>query len=117
MKKLKYINLYESFQSLHDDDSNEFKEKIKLAKNLDEINSIITDSHLSKGELMKIAYNGNTRNVDSALPIQIWNYLKPYGGTSMFVMDYQTNHFGEIVHLGEKINGKQSNWSDIINNH
>jgi hypothetical protein len=88
---------------------------IRSAKTLEELEEIIRELRISKGDLMKIAYNENTRNIDSALPAGIWNALEPYGGTYWFVMDYNDNSVGgKLVHLGEKILGIETDWNEKI---
>ena len=88
---------------------------VRSAKTLEELTDMVRELRLSKGDLMQIAYDGNTRNVDSALPAGIWDALEPYGGTYWFVMDYTDNTVGgELVHLGEKILGIQTNWNEKI---
>jgi hypothetical protein len=90
------------------------KNKIKIIEDLDSY--LKNNRTLSKGELMIIAYNDNIRNVDSAIPLELWEKLKPYGGTFYFVMDYNENRLGELIHLGEKILGIKSNWNEKLNN-
>ena len=96
------------------DDVHYLSNELKSATSLEEIDSILKDTKISKGDLMKIAYDGNTRNVDSALPINIWDKLNEFGGNYYFVMDYQNNSHGKLVHLGEKILGMESNWEEKI---
>lgn len=60
----------------------------------------------NKGDAMKLAYAGDTSNVDSALDINtIRDIQDMYEGfaTINHVMDYKNNSFGKIVNLPEKI--------------
>jgi len=74
----------------------------KDSSTIEEVAEVVTNNRVSKGELMKVAYKGNTRNLDSAIPASLHDKLDTY----WYVMDYQTNSFGELVHLGEKIINK-----------
>lgn len=96
-------------------ESNTIESKLKNANTLKEIQNIVDKHGISKGDLMKIAYDNNTRNVDSAIPSNIWKKLKTYGGTYWFVMDYKDNKTGgKLVHLGEKILGNSSDWRNKL---
>jgi len=72
------------------------------------------EMELSKGDLMTIAFGVNYKNVDSALPMSIWEKLKPFGGTQWFVMDYNDKSFGQVVNLAEKILGQESDWNEKL---
>jgi antirestriction protein ArdC len=80
---------------------------------LKQIDQIFKSDNLTKGQLISIAYNDNTTNIDTAVPHEYWDAMKNYGGTFWFVMDYQSGT-AKIVHLGEKILGFESNWHEIF---
>ena len=96
---------------LENDDADIFKD----AKTIEDVEKIIDNNNINKGDLMKIAYGGNTRNIDAAIPRPYWEKLEEHGGTYWFVMDYQNNSHGKLVHLGEKILGIETNWLDKLN--
>ena len=62
---------------------------------------------LSKGDLMKMAYGENTRNVDSALPMGLLEELGISNDERYhYVMDYQGNSFGKLTDLFDKIEAR-----------
>lgn len=62
---------------------------------------------LSKGDLMKMAYGDNLRNVDSALPMGLLEELGISNDERYhYVMDYQNNSFGKLTDLFEKIEAR-----------
>jgi len=89
---------------------------LKNAKDLDELKSLVRKLNINKGQLMKIAYNDNTSNIDSATPAHIWKKLEAHGGTFWFVMDYKPeNSYGKLVHLGEKLlGGELTDWESLL---
>jgi hypothetical protein len=102
MEHLKRIN---EFYDYHDEN------RLKEAKDIEELMTIAEEMELNKGELMTIAFGNNYRNVDSGLPMSVWDKLEAHGGSQWFVMDYnEAGAFGKLVHLGEKILGIESNW-------
>lgn len=103
MKRLKRLKTFESYK--YTDES--IAEDIKSSNNIEELKYKVEEYNLEKRELMDIAYNGDTKNVDSAIPSNIWEELEYWGGTYWFVMDYTANKFGELTHLGYKILGKE----------
>jgi hypothetical protein len=113
-KKISLTEFRKLVKNIIKEESNYVSDQLKNAQTLDEIDQILEDNSVSKGELMKIAFDNNTRNVDSALPKEYWEKLEPYGGTYYFVMDYQTNGHGKLVHLGEKILGIETDWEDKL---
>ena len=109
---MKNIMTFENFSNNINPD---IAEDIKSSKSMEELENKIDDYSLNKGDLMRIAYDNDTRNVDSATPQGLWKELEKFGGTYWFVMDYKTNKVGgELVHLGEKILGEESNWNEKI---
>jgi hypothetical protein len=113
-KKISLTEFKKLVKNIIKEESNYVSDQLKNAQTLDEIDQILEDNSVSKGELMKIAFDNNTSNVDSALPQEYWKKLEPYGGTYYFVMDYQTNGLGKLVHLGEKILGIETDWEDKL---
>lgn len=49
----------------------------------------------SKGELMKLVFGSDYRNIDSALPMSLWEVVDD---TFWFVMDYR-NSLGTLVDM------------------
>jgi hypothetical protein len=90
-------------------------EKVKIkndliaSKSIEELKNKVEQYNLSKGELITIAYEGNHKGVDSAIPMHIWNVLKQYDELFLFVMDYQNKLAPSLIHLGEKILFDQPN--------
>jgi hypothetical protein len=72
--------------------------EIKKCKSIEQLKKKVKEFNLGKKDLMNIAYNGNTQGVDSAIPKEYWS-----NETFWLVMDYKTEPFGKIVHLGQKI--------------
>jgi len=109
---MKNIMTFENFNNSVDPD---IAEELKSCTSMEELDKKIDQYRLNKGELMKIAYDNDTRNVDSALPQGLWDKLEKFGGTYWFVMDYKSNTVGgQLVHLGEKILGKETDWNEKL---
>lgn len=89
------------------------------AKTIKDVGKIAKQNGLTKAQMTEQAY-GNAGKVDIAIPASYWkkinsDELKPYGGTSWFVMDYSDNQAGRLVHLAEKILGKElTNWEEKL---
>lgn len=108
---MKYLKKFESYQNPYYVEE-EIMEDIKSSTSMEELKDKVEKYNLNKGQLMYIAYDGNTRGVDSAIPSNVWSKLEEYGGTDWFVMDYQNKSHGKLVHLGEKILDKKlTNWN------
>lgn len=113
---MKYLKKFESFQnpfevvqSIVDD--------IKSSETIEELKEKVDKYNLNKGNLMNITYNGDTKNVDSATPKNVWSKLNEFEpeGTFWFVMDYKDGSHGKLVHLGEKILGKElTDWNEKL---
>lgn len=101
------IKKFNDFNNLNEGYVNkELSAEIKAAKTVEEVKELVAQNNVSKGDLMKIAFNDNTNGVDSAIPMGYWDKME----TRWFVMDYQTNSWGKLVHLAEKIVGEETNW-------
>ena len=70
-----------------------------LSKNLSELEEKVKQYNLSKGDLMDIVYKNDSRNVDTAIPKELWTDHE----TFWYVMDYNLNPLGKLVHLGEAL--------------
>jgi hypothetical protein len=109
---MKTIMTFENFNNSVDPD---IAEELKSCTSMEELDKKIDQYNLNKGDLMKIAYDNDTRNVDSAIPQGLWAKLEEFGGTYWFVMDYKSNTVGgQLVHLGEKILGQETDWNEKL---
>lgn len=106
-----YIKKFEAFNESKVNEGyvdRELTAEIKAATTVKEVEDLVAEHGIGKGDLMKIAYDGNTSGVDTAIPMDYWKKLN----TSMFVMDYQNQSFGKLVNLAEKIVGEETNWEE-----
>lgn len=74
-------------------------EDLYFSKNLSELEEKVKQYNLSKEDLMNIVYNNDPHNVDSAIPKELWKDHE----TFWYVMDYNLNPLGKLVHLGEAL--------------
>lgn len=111
---MSHIKKFNSFNKINE--NNKKLDLLKSATNLDELIESVKRARINKGELIKLAYNDNTRNVDSATPAHLWKKLEAHGGTFWFVMDYKPeNSYGKLVHLGEKLlGGELTDWESLL---
>lgn len=110
---MKHINKFNEYNKVNE---NSYRgPNFEGAKTIEDIEEIAKTNKVTKGNLIKLAYNEDTSNIDSALPKRLWSKLEELGGTFWFVMDYKDNIFGKLVHLGEKIlGGELTNWEEKI---
>jgi hypothetical protein len=73
----------------------------------EQITAYCLENPITKGTLMNLAFNNNTRNIDPAIPREYYEATQRYGGPFYFVMDYQTDSaFGKLTHLAYQIAGE-----------
>lgn len=84
--------------------------KLREAESRDELIKMAEEMKLTKEDLINIAYE-ETNNIDTAIPMSLYDDLNEFGGTTWFVMDYQEDDsFGKLVHLADKILGNDIDW-------
>jgi hypothetical protein len=104
------------FKAFVNENKNSIADTLKSYSSIEELEEKIAKYSLNKGDLMNIAYDNDVRDVDVAIPSGLWDKMKEHGGKYWFVMDYTDNKVGgKIVHLGEKIIGKETNWEEVFN--
>jgi hypothetical protein len=104
--KMKHLKTYESFKMNEDYTQDD---EIVRDKNKNDWDSMFNffikynNGHLTKGDLMIMAYGKNYTGVDSAIPQNLANEI---GNTFLFVYDYTKDSgsvFGKLVNLKDKL--------------